>query len=205
MAQRESSDPIRSRGAFPGIVMTDRLAAVQHERNPKCCARDGNFVNRLGRKVEALGVRIELAGSEQSRRSAALQLVHGARPGGAHGREAGEPIGVRSLHLDQMVVDVRAVLGVGERPAEAHRPIDPGRIHHREQLVRCDDRPRPLVTHVEPWISGGEPLAGIAHGCGQDVDVAVDDHPSHRPCANIQVPANMSAALAPSITGRARG
>ena len=86
-----------------------------------------------------------------------------------------------ALHRDEVIVDLGAVFRVGERPAEAHRAIDPGRIHRRQQLVRGDDRAPAAMTRVEPRIERRQVIPGIAHARRQDVDVAVDDHPSQRP------------------------
>ena len=57
-----------------------------------------------------------------------------------------------ALHGDQVIVDLGASVRVGERPAEAHRAVDSGRVHRRQQLVGGDDRAPAAMTHVEPRI-----------------------------------------------------
>ena len=132
--------------------MSNWFAAVQHERDPQVGARHRHVVDRRRVEGESLRVRIELPGAAQPRLHATLQLGDSARLRRAHRREAGEPVGMIALHGDQVIVDLGAERGVGERPAETHGAIDPGRIHRRQQLPGGDDRAVALMTRVKPRI-----------------------------------------------------
>ena len=109
------------------------------------------------------------------------------------------------LDTDEVIVDLCAMRRVGKRPAEADRSIDAGRVHGGQQFVDGEDGAGAAMTHVEPRVDARKLVAGVAHARREDVHVAVDDHPSHRPWAKIHIPANISTALAPSIAVRARG
>jgi hypothetical protein len=160
--------------------VADRFAAVQHQRHTEVDAGARDTVDRRSLELEALRVRVQLPGAAQALVRAAAQLIDGAATRRAQRRKARQPVRVRALHGDEVVVDLGAVRGVGERPPEAHRAVDASRIHGREQFVGGEDGAPAAVTHVEPGIELGEVVARVAHRRREDVHMAVDDQPSHR-------------------------
>ncbi len=181
-------DQTRRRGALSRVAVANRLAAVEHQRDVNSAQADATSSiagdPRSKPCASALSSPVPRSPSLAQRRSSMIA------PGCA-GLTVAKQVsrsGWCPLHRDEMIVDAAQCAGSANGQPKQTRSVDPGRIHGGQQLVGGDDRARAVDDRSEPRIQLGERVAGVAHGRREDVDVAVDDHPSHRPCANIHVP-----------------
>ena len=79
VTQGKRRDRPGGRRALSRVVVSDRFAAVQHERDPEVGARRGHLVERRRGQLETLRIRVELAGSAQAHVGASAQLGDRAR------------------------------------------------------------------------------------------------------------------------------